>query len=95
MTIFSFRIQTDEGSQIRSIQRTTALALALTLTQGSIALSSTPVSSTPVNPVRVTPAIVIPSANDTYRLGAGDHLDIAVFDAPELRRLRLLHPMER
>ena len=87
MTIFSFRIQTDEGSQIRSIQRTTALALALTLTQGSIALSSTPII-----PVRATLPPTIPSANDTYRLGAGDHLDIAVFDAPEFTATKVIAP---
>ena len=76
MTLFSLRVQLNN----RSVHRTTALALALTLPQGSIALSSPPVS-----PVRVipTPVAPIPSANDTYRLGAGDHLDIAVFDAPE------------
>ena len=87
MTIFSFRVQTFKGSQIRSVQRTTALALALTLTQGSIALSSTPVI-----PIRMTPAPVIPSANDTYRLGAGDHLDIAVFDAPEFTATKVIAP---
>ena len=87
MTIFSFPAQIYRGSCIRSARRTTALALALTLTQGSIALSATPII-----PVRATPAPIIPSANDTYRLGAGDHLDIAVFDAPEFTATKVIAP---
>ena len=84
MTIFSVRVHLDESFHRRSSHCTTALALALALTQGSIALSATPVIPTPVIP--------IPSANDTYRLGAGDHLDIAVFDAPEFTATKVIAP---
>jgi polysaccharide biosynthesis/export protein len=78
-----------------SLHRTTALALTLTIVQGPIALSATPVppSALPASPSLIAPAaIVVPPANDTYRLGSGDHLDIAVFDAPEFTATKVVAP---
>ncbi len=84
-----------------SLHRTTALALTLTMIQGPIALSATPVPPSAIPATTVpgttiatppTTAIVVPPANDTYRLGSGDHLDISVFDAPEFTATKVVAP---
>ena len=48
-----------------------------------------------LNTVRsVVPAVIpiVPAANDTYRLGSGDHIDINVFDSPEFTGNRVIAP---
>ena len=37
-------------------------------------------------------APIVPAANDTYRLGSGDHIDINVFDSPEFTGNRVIAP---
>jgi polysaccharide biosynthesis/export protein len=89
---------------IRLFQRNTAIALSVSLIQAPIVLSATPPSLPSVNS-SVTPSVnlsvnssvnssvnTVPAANDTYRLGAGDHLDIAVFDAPEFTATKVVAP---
>ncbi len=65
------------------------------LTTGSTFVPTT--GLTPVKTLGSTtlPAVIpttVPPANDTYRLGAGDHLDISVFDAPEFTAMKVVAP---
>jgi polysaccharide biosynthesis/export protein len=55
----------------------------------SRALIPRPVQNS-VTPSTKTP--ILPPANDTYRLGSGDHIDINVFDSPEFTGSRVIAP---
>ncbi len=61
-----------------------------TLTNPTINPTTNPTVANPRPPSPKTP--ILPPANDTYRLGSGDHLDINVFDAPEFTGSRIIAP---